>query len=105
MKTSDRLREQCGEVSKFLTSEIGEKFDEVEASLGQLASSLKERSVADLIALRDEVKGMIEFVTKRSEAADAERFKYLQSSLQVIGFALVFSSFALAGLDKTTIWS
>lgn len=105
MKTAGQLREQFGEISEFLTFEIGERFDQVEAALGRIVAALEARPAAELTALRDEVREMIQFVTKRSEAADAERFKYLQSSLQIIGFVLVFSSFALAGLDKTITWS
>lgn len=105
MKTPAQLSEQFGEIARFLTAEIGERFDGVEASLKQIAANLNGRPAAELITLRDEVKDMIEFVTKRSEAADSERFKYLQSSLQIIGFVLVIFSLALTGLDKTTAWS
>jgi hypothetical protein len=105
VKTAEQLKDQLGDISRFLTSDIGEQFDAVEAALGGIVAALQVRPAAELSTLRSEIKEMIEFVTKRSEAADAERFKYLQSSLQIIGFVLVFSSFALAGLDKTITWS
>lgn len=104
MKTQDQLKAQFGEIAQFLTSEIGERFDQVEASLQTLVAQLQGRSAEEVAALRQDVKDMIEFVTKRSEAADGERFKYLQSSLQIIGFVLVIFSLALTGLDKITAW-
>ena len=105
MKTLEQLKAQFGDIAQFLTTEIGEQFDRVDAALQELVRQLRARPAEELAALRKDVKEMIDFVTRRSDAADGERFKYLQSSLQVIGFILVIFGLALSGLDKTTAWS
>jgi hypothetical protein len=102
VKTLEQLREQFGEMAEYLTPEIGVQFDQVADKLRALADELRRRPSEDLLALRSDVKEMIDFVTKRGDAADAERFKYLQSSLQIIGFVLVVFSLVLTGLDKSS---
>lgn len=105
VKNREQLAGQFGEIARFLTPEIGQQFDAVEVKLAELAGELSARPVEELKDLRKDIKEMIECVTRRGDAADAERFKFLQSSLQIIGFILVVFSLVITGLDKAADWS
>lgn len=86
------LTDHFGKVATFISPATAQKFEDVRTFLD---AATKGKTDPELVQVREDIKWMIQFVTKRSEAADADRFRYLQTALQLVAFILVILGIGL----------